>query len=44
MYKRFRKRAKKEEGKWKAVRGDLLKRIGIEKEEIKCERERERKS
>lgn len=33
-------RTKKEEGKWEAVRGDLLKRIGIDKEEIKCGRER----
>lgn len=34
-------RTKKEEGKWEAARGDLLKRMGIDKEEIKCERERE---
>lgn len=33
---------RKEEGKWEAARGDILKRIGIGKEEIKHERERER--
>lgn len=33
-------KTKKEEGKWEATRGDLLKRIGIDKGEIKCGRER----
>lgn len=30
----------RKEGKWEAARGDILKRIGIDKEEIKRERER----